>query len=116
MEIVVESLDNLSCRGKAVNVICFTEHNMIKSDVDLLKIPNYNLVTSFTRHKRNGGSCDILNDCIEQGKFPNKLKISIIKPLYKKGEKTEVGNYRPVALIPIFAKIFEKLIYNRLNK
>lgn len=59
--------------------------------------------------------CDTVNACIYNGVFPEALKISIIKPMHKKDEKTKMCNYRPVALIPIFAKIFEKVIYNRLN-
>lgn len=57
----------------------------------------------------------IINLCIEYGHFPNILKMTIIKPLYKKGDKTFVSNYRPIALIPIFSKIIEKIIYRSLN-
>lgn len=60
--------------------------------------------------------CDIINACIHNGVFPEALKISIIKPLHKKDDKTKMCNYRPIALIPIFSKILEKVIYIRLNK
>lgn len=56
----------------------------------------------------------IINLCIEQGKYPNKLKVSIIKPLFKKEDRENMNFYRPIALIPIFSKIFEKVIYNSL--
>lgn len=55
-----------------------------------------------------------VNLCIEEGVFPDKLKISVIKPIFKKGDKTNMNNYRPIALIPIFAKIFESVIYKCL--
>lgn len=58
--------------------------------------------------------CFIFNLCIEFGIFPAGLKISVIKPLFKNGDKHLVGNYRPVALIPIISKIFEKIIYDAL--
>lgn len=53
----------------------------------------------------------IINLCIEHGIFPTDLKISIVKPLFKKVDREQMGYYRPVALIPIFSKIFEKVIY-----
>lgn len=57
----------------------------------------------------------IINICIEHGHFPDKLKITIIKPIHKKDDKSIMGNYRPIALIPIFSKIFEKVIYSSLS-
>lgn len=56
----------------------------------------------------------IINLCIEEGIFPDKLKISIVKPVFKKGDKTNMNNYRPIALLPIFGKILEKVIYKCL--
>lgn len=58
----------------------------------------------------------IINKCLEKGVFPQKLKTTIITPLHKKNDKTDMCCYRPIALIPIFAKIFEKVIYNSLNR
>lgn len=56
----------------------------------------------------------VFNLCIEQGIFPEKLKYTIIKPIYKKGEKSKLTNYRPIAMISIFSKILERIIYNNL--
>jgi hypothetical protein len=44
------------------------------------------------------------------------MKYSIVKPLFKKGDKTIISNYRPVSLLPAFSKILEKIIYVRLYK
>lgn len=52
----------------------------------------------------------IINLCIVSGVFPNKLQFSIIKPLYKKNDRELINNYRPIALIPIFSKVLEKVI------
>ena len=42
------------------------------------------------------------------------LKYSEIKPIFKKGDKTQFENYRPISLLPVFSKIFEKVLYKRL--
>ena len=41
-------------------------------------------------------------------------RISTITPVFKKGDSQIFDNYRPISLIPIFGKIFEKLIYSRM--
>lgn len=57
----------------------------------------------------------LINLSFEEGVFPYRLKQSIIKPLFKKGNCTDVGNYRPITLIPIFSKIFEKAMHDKIN-
>lgn len=57
----------------------------------------------------------IANLSLEQGIFPERLKCSIVKPLYKKGATTDLNNYRPVTLIPILSKVLEKIYYIRLQ-
>ena len=51
---------------------------------------------------------------LAQGNYPEKLKFSLIKPIYKSGDKSSASNYRPISLLPTFSKIFEKVIYKRL--
>ena len=48
------------------------------------------------------------------GKFPDMLKTGKITPIYKKEDEEQLENYRPISTLPIFGKIFEKLIYKRL--
>lgn len=57
----------------------------------------------------------IINLCITEGVFPDALKKSVVKPLFKKQDKELVEFYRPISLIPIFSKIIEKYIYKELN-
>ena len=54
----------------------------------------------------------IFRNCISTGIFPNTWKKANIIPIYKKGNKQLIKNYRPVSLLPICSKIFERLIYN----
>ena len=56
----------------------------------------------------------LYNNCMKKGEFPQILKKSKITPVFKKGNKELIENYRPVSTIPIFGKIFEKIIYSRL--
>ena len=52
----------------------------------------------------------------QTGKFPNKMKIAKVVPLYKTGDRHHFTNYRPVSLLPQFSKILEKIFNNRLDK
>lgn len=56
----------------------------------------------------------LYNKYMGKGEFPNVFKTGKITPVYKKGNKECITNYRPVSILPIFGKIFEKIIYRRL--
>ena len=49
--------------------------------------------------------------CIDAEIFPNEWEIAKVAPLFKKGSKRELGNYRPISVLPLVSKIFEKNIY-----
>ena len=56
----------------------------------------------------------IFKNCIHNGVFPSSWKKANITPIHKKGDKCKVSNYRPISVLPICAKLFEKLIYINL--
>ncbi len=58
----------------------------------------------------------IIKQMINTGIFPNKLKIAKIMPIYKKDDETLFTNYRPISLLPVISKIFEKTIFKQLYK
>ena len=54
----------------------------------------------------------IFNDCLANGIFPSDWKKGNIVPVHKKNDKQRLNNYRPISLLPICSKIFERLIFS----
>jgi len=52
---------------------------------------------------------------MNSGKLPSAWKIAEVKPIFKKGDKQDPGNYRPVSLTSILCKLFEGFIRDSLN-
>ena len=52
----------------------------------------------------------LFNQCMEEGIFPDMLKIACIIPLYKSGDKNEPTNYRPISLLSSFSKLLEEIV------
>ena len=50
------------------------------------------------------------------GAFPEQLKYAVVILLHKKGDVSNMANYRPISLLPVFLKVFEKAMYCRLNQ
>ena len=59
---------------------------------------------------------DIFNLSLSTGQHPNILKIAKTIPIYKKGSRLEVSNYRPISLLSNLNKILEKIVHQRLYK
>ena len=56
----------------------------------------------------------IFEHSLKKGKFPEIWKKANVIPVHKKEDKMLVRNYRPISLLPIFGKMFERVIYNSL--
>jgi hypothetical protein len=52
----------------------------------------------------------IYNVSVRSGFFPNKWKAAKVKPLYKKGDRYDIQNYRPISTISVFAILLERLM------
>ena len=52
----------------------------------------------------------------KKGKFPKIWKKANVVPAHKKEDKMLVKNYRPISLLPIFGKMFERVLYKKLFK
>ena len=56
----------------------------------------------------------LINESFCTGIFPDQLKIAKVIAIHKKGSTDNPSNYRPVSLLSVFSKIFEKLMHKRL--
>ena len=82
---------------------CAPGYDEIDSDILLMSLPSIGVVL-----------LKLLNFSLSQGLFPNELKVANIIPLFKSEDPMMFNNYRPVSLLSIFSKIFEKAMYKRL--
>ena len=57
----------------------------------------------------------VINLSLIQGTIPDDLKNTMVVPLFKTNERTEVGNYRPVSILTIISKIFERVVYDQVE-
>ena len=51
---------------------------------------------------------------MDRGIFPDTLKIARVSPIFKSGDRTDPGNYRPISVLPTVSKIYEKVVYQQL--
>ena len=58
----------------------------------------------------------IFNLSLQKGSFLDELKIAKVTPVLKADDVNELGNYRPISVLPCFSKILERIMYNRLFK
>ena len=72
--------------------------NVLKSSVDLIKEP----LTL------------ICNLSLQNGIFPDQLKVSKVTPVFKSGKLNELNNYRPISILPSIGKIIEKVVSDQL--
>jgi len=58
---------------------------------------------------------NVINENICDGVFPNTLKIAKVVPIFKSGDSEIPTNCRPISVLTYFSKIYEKVLYGRLN-
>ena len=57
----------------------------------------------------------VVNLSLMQGVFPSELKLARVVPIFKTGNHSTLSNYRPVSVLSVYSKIFERVMYNRLT-
>ena len=109
-------LDYLSPRNPASMRVPHATLNDIISIIRSLKSKKCNvndfspLILKKNAHHIAGPLTKLFNQSIQSGKFPDILKCANVIPLYKKGAKTDINNYRPISLLNVFSKIYEKVM------
>ena len=56
----------------------------------------------------------LFNTSIETSQFPYSWKVARVTPIFKDGDKTEKSNYRPISVLPVISRLFEKLVFDQL--
>ena len=56
----------------------------------------------------------LINQMLQTGQFPNELKLSKVKPLFKSGDSSKFSNYLPISLLPSISKIYEYVLFYQL--
>ena len=56
-----------------------------------------------------------INACIRMGEFPDKLKAADITAAFKKDDVHDKSNYRPVSILPILSKVYERCLYKQIE-
>ena len=57
----------------------------------------------------------ILNYAIINSSFPSDGKLARVLPPYENGPRNLPGNYRPISVLPVISKVFERILNNQLN-
>ena len=73
--------------------------NVIKSSYDELFIPLFH----------------ICRTSLLTGNVPDSMKIAKVNPLFKSGETDQLSNYRPISVLPVFSKLLERIMHNRVS-
>ena len=56
----------------------------------------------------------LVNESLKSGTFPQVLKAARVVPIYKSGKKSIRENYRPISVLSVLSKIFERVVHERL--
>ena len=97
VKIVIKNLCIRTCNNKA---------NLVGSiPANILKLSQDSYLPKLTQ---------IINDCFQNGSFPDELKLVEVIPIYKKGNHLLKGNYRQVSIISHISMFFERLAFNQI--
>ena len=58
----------------------------------------------------------IFKDRVIYFEFPNELKKADVTPIFKKDDPTKTKNYRPVSVLPVVSKVFERIMHNQISE
>ncbi len=95
-----------------------TEIRNVVSSLKNNKAPGFDNITPVIIKEVAESIIDVIvhltNLSLSSGEFPTSLKHAVVTPLFKKNDRLSPGNYRPIALLPVFSKLVEKIVKVRL--
>ena len=110
---------SVKCDIFAFNEVTFQEIEQELRNLDTKKATTFNNIPP--KHlKENYDICSrnimqLINETIIDCDFPNELKLANITPIHKCGEKIYQKNYRPVRILPVISKIYERVMQQQIN-
>ena len=96
------------------NELCSIISNLKKSSAKLNSLP-CSILKRFSYVFSHPLSV-LINESFRTGIFPDDLKLAEVIPIFKGGDTTDKSNYRPISILPLFSKLFEKCMAARLVK
>ena len=90
---IIESLKSYKSRG--IDDIAAEVYKTLQDDV-------LNAITN------------MINNSLIMGIFPDCLKVAKVFPVFKTGDRQSLNNYRPISVLPVLSKVFERVLYKRL--
>ena len=72
----------------------------------------------FVQMSANAMNCHLSNiiTCdISKNKYSEHAKTATVRPIFKKDDRTKIKNYRPVSLLNMFSKIYEKFLHDNIT-
>ena len=114
-------------QSKVANDSTFSLNEASLSDVEKeLRLLNPNKAYTFKNVppkilKESRECCsDILqklfNNTLSNKEFPDELKLADVTPIYKKDDPNKSKNYRPVSVLPVVSKVFEKIMHDQISQ
>jgi hypothetical protein len=74
--------------------------------VKLIKAASNSIIVPLTK---------LINKCIDSHRYPANWKIAIVTPLFKKGDTSDLNNYRGISILPPLNKVFEKILASQIK-
>ena len=101
--------------SNAVKNLKIPEYQQTDPLANNISHPIFKVNLKYRNHQFGNYIYDFFNFFVDRGDFLSVLKIANITPVFRKGDRDLKDNYRPVSILPVISKIFEKLLYKQVT-
>ena len=105
-------------RSTGQGAVCFTRRASWRTDLKMKAHGLYSFPTRVlpsARHILSHTLSVLINKSVEHRIYPTKLKLAKVIPIHKANDESDPSNYRPISLLSVFNRMFEKMMYIRLK-